>query len=335
MSKTRTIYDTNSWQQKDYPGNHWVFGKPVLRSTGVSQAYWAKSCISPYPQKGGGWYALLYGGVQSGSNWAGIYIPVNEMPITSFEEAQWSYYMTGTETMGVNIVIWIHDPTDFDKRAEVTQVGGVSGLDKAAGWNAHSFSPSTTQMFFYGEGTTGTGLTAGTQYTWEQFQADTIFDGWTIYRVSLEHGWEASGTFDQVWVPEIKLNGVKIPLEPTRDDLEAMIFQYHTATSGALATALSPKTPFRLVSLDLKIDTAGTTSESFTATVDAGRGSGYDTLLYSVNTLTGSTTGGTITNLHVPFGEGYDFVEDDEIDCAWTNTEARTYGLTYAFRVLP
>jgi len=30
------------------------------------------------------------------------------------------------------------------------------------------------------------------------------------------------------WVPEIKLNGVKIPLELTRDDLEAMILKYHT-----------------------------------------------------------------------------------------------------------
>lgn len=308
----------------------WLFGHPVLRSTGVSQAYWAKSQISPYPQKGGGWQALLYGGVQSGSNYAAVFIPTNEMPIPTFEKAQWSYYMTGAETMGVNIVFWVHDPADFDKRAEITQIGNTSGLEKGAGWNAHEFSTSTTQMFFYGENTDGTALTAGTQYTWAQFQTDALFSNWVIYRISLEHGWEASGTFDQVWVADIKLNEVPMPLIPTRDDLETVVYQYATATSGAIAEALSPKTPYRLLAIDLKINTAGTTDESFTASVDAGRGAAYDTNLVTQNTKTPA-----ITSLRVPFGEGYDFMEDDDIDCAWANTENRTYGLTYSFRVLP
>jgi len=308
----------------------WLFGHPVLRSTGVSQAYWAKSQISPYPQKGGGWDALLYGGVQTGSNYAAIFIPVNEMPVPLFEEAEWSYYMTSTQTMGVNIVVWVHDPENFDNRAEVSQLGGISGLAKATGWNAHQFDQTVTQMFFYGENTTGTNLTAGTQYTWNQFRTDNLFSKWTIYRISLEYGWEASGTFDQVWVADVKLNEVPVPLVPTRDDLEAPVYQYHTATSAALATALSPKTPYNLISIALKINTAGTTSESFTATVDAGRGAAYDTLLLTKNTASLS-----ITDLFTSFGEGYDFMEDDDIDCAWPNTENRTYGLTYAFRVLP
>ena len=318
----------------------WLFGHPVLRSTGVSQAYWAKSQISPYAQKGGGWSALLHSGVQDGTNYAAVFIPVNEMPIGVFEKAQWAYYMTGTETFGVNIVIWLHDPEDFDNRVEITQMGSVSGLEKSSGWNAHEFNTATTQMFYYGELTTAAGiktnLTKGTQYTWAQFQADNLFRNWVIYRISIEHGWLASGTFDPVWVSEIKLNEVPIPLIPTRDDLETVIYQYHTATSGDIATALAPKTPFRLESIHLKINTAGTTNESFTVTLDAGRTATiYDTLLYTVNTLTGSTTGGAITSLFLPFGEGYDFMEDDEIDCGWNNQEDRTYGLTYAFRVLP
>ncbi len=324
--KTRYIDDTLVSKGAAEAG--WLFGHPVLRSTGVSQAYWAKSTISPYNQKGGGWLALLNGGVQTGSNYAALDIPVNELPTTQFDTAQWSYYMTAAQSMGVNIVIWIHDPNDFDKRAEVTQIG--SSVEKSLGWDASEFTTATTGMFFYGENSGATALTEGIQYAWSQFQTDVLFKTWTIYRISFEYGWEASGTFNPVWLAEIKLNGLPIQLVPTRDDLESPVFQYHTATTGALATTLSPKTPFQLLSIALKINTAGTTAENFTASVDAGRSSAYDT-----NLLTQATNSPAITDLFVPYGEGYDSMEDDEIDCAWANRQNRTYGLTYAFRVLP
>jgi hypothetical protein len=190
----------------------WLFGEPVLRAGGVSTVGWCKENSLSQWQKGGGWTANLYGGVNTGDDWAGVFIPVNELPITQFTTAQWSYYMTGAETAGVNIVVWIHDPTAFEKRAEVTQVGG--SVAKAAGWNSQDFTTATTGMFYYGEGTTGSGLTAGTQYAWSQFQADTIFSTWTIYRISLEYGWEASGTLDDAWLAEVSLNGMYIPLHP-------------------------------------------------------------------------------------------------------------------------
>lgn len=304
----------------------WLFGHPVVRSNGNSVAYWSRPTTSPYNQKGGGWMSCLYGGTQSGTDWAALYVPVNEMPVKDFEEAQWSYYMTGTETMGVNIVIWIHDPEDFDKRAEVTQLGGHSGLEKAAGWNAHEFDTSVTQMFFYGENTTGTGLTAGTQYTWAQFQSDNLFKDWVIYRISLEYGWEASGTFDQVWVAEVKLNEIPIVLKPNAEDLAAPVYQYSTGFS-AIATALSPKTPFELIGVYVHLNAAAT-QQTLTVTVDAGRGTAYDTLLLS-QAMSGETD--------VVFSEGdntYKFHETDEIDCAWTNTDGKTYGLTYVWRAL-
>ena len=326
MQGVRTISDTTQWAMKDYPGNHWVFGKPAPRSAGVSQAYWAKSQVSPYGQKGGAWDVLLNGGVQTGGNWAGLFVPVNEMLLTSFTEAQWSYYMTGTETMGVNIVIWAHDPTDLDKRAEISQVGGAAGLAKAAGWDDHTFDTTVTQMFFYGENTAASALTAGTQYTWDQFKADTMFKNWTIYRISLEHGWEAAGTFDPVWLAEVKLNKVKIPFNPSEDDLNAPVFQYHTGNS-ALATALSPKTPFKLMSVELHVNTAGT-QQTFTITKDAGRvATVYDALLLS-QTMVGTT------DVIKTWDDGLPCMEQDEIDCAWTNTDTRTYGLTYCFKVV-
>lgn len=303
----------------------WLFGHPVIRSDKNSVAYWARPTQSPLNQKGGGWMACLYGGVQTGDDWAALYVPVNEMPISLFEKAQWSYYMTGTETMGVNIVLWVHDPDDFDNRAEITQLGGHSGLEKAAGWNAHEFNPATTQMFFYGENTTGTNLTAGTQYTWNQFQADNLFSRWTIYRISIEHGWEASGTFDPVWVSEVKLNEVPIPLKPTEEDLDAPIFQYTTGSS-AIAATLAPKTPFELLRIELHLSSAAT-QDTFTVTLDAGRAATvYDTL------VTSQAMNGYATLIAVYGGEGFRFMEDDEIDCAFTNTDARTYGVTYVWR---
>ena len=197
-----------------YPAR-WTFGRPTLASANAGKASWIRGSTSPLDQKSPtGWLADLYGGVQSGDDWARLSIPVNELPVTEFNRAQWSWYQTATESMGVNIVIWMHDPDDNDKRAEVTQVGGAAGLDKSAGWNSHEFDTTTTQMFFYGEGTTGTGLTAGTQYTWDQFRTDTLFDGWTIYRITLEWGWEASGTFESAYIAEVKLNGTVIMLEP-------------------------------------------------------------------------------------------------------------------------
>lgn len=323
-------YIANTIVSKGAVESGWLFGHPVLRSTGVSQAYWAKSTISPYNQKGGGWLALLNGGLQTGSNYAACDIPVNELPVTQFDTAQWSYYMTATQSMGVNLVVWVHDPADFDKRAEITQVGG--SVEKDAGWDAQEFTTATTGMFFYGEGTSGTGLTAGTQYAWSQFQADAIFSTWVIYRISLEYGWEASGTFQPAWLAEVKLLGIPIPLVPTRDDLEAPVFQYHTATTAALATALAPKTPFRLERVDVKVNTAPTTgTQNFTVTVDAGRVA----TVYDTNLVTCDFVGSTITSYVVTFGKGYEFMEDDEIDCAWSNADNRTYGLTYVFRVLP
>lgn len=302
-----------------------VFGEASIAKANNADACWVRGVISPLDQKSpGGWLANLYGGVQTGDDWARVNVPVFELPVADFNSAAWSYYMTATQTMGVGIVIWIHDAKDPGKRAEVTQVGGATGLGKAAGWNSHVFNIDTTQMFYYGENTTGTALTAGTQYKWSEFQADILFKTWTIYRITLEYGWEASGTFDNVWVADIKLNGMTIFLKPDKTGSGRIMTRASTATSGAIATTLAPKTPFRLMSVALKINTAGTTAESFTVTKDAGRAAAYDQLLASQ-----ATNSPAITDLVLPFGIGYEFLSDDEIDCAWANSQSRTYSVIY------
>ena len=192
-----------------------LFGQTTLAAGNNGLASWVRGEASPLDQKGStGWLAMLTGGVQTGDDWARVNIPVDEIFVSTFTAALWSYYMTATETMGINIVIWVHDPNDYDNRAEITQLGGHADLPKASGWNAFKFTPATGGMLFSGENTTGTGLTAGTQYLWSQFMADALFKSWTIYRITIEYGWEASGTFDAAYVADIKLNGVAVPLQP-------------------------------------------------------------------------------------------------------------------------
>uniref|UniRef100_A0A6M3IG19 Uncharacterized protein n=2 Tax=viral metagenome TaxID=1070528 RepID=A0A6M3IG19_9ZZZZ len=233
-----TYDDGTTWVKKEDRTNadSWMFGTPTLSSANNGKARWIRGTTSPLDQKSAtGWLANLYGGVQTGDDWARVNIPVNELPVPAFATAKWSYYMSATETMGVNIVIWVHDPDDFDNRAEITQLGGVAGLEKTAGWNAHEFDSTDAGMFYYGEitGTPDTTPTAGTQYTWAQFQADSIFSTYTIYRITIEYGWEASGTFDDAYVADIKLNGQLIPLTPMGGKHKKNVLTTKTLVGGA------------------------------------------------------------------------------------------------------
>ncbi|GAH33004.1 unnamed protein product, partial [marine sediment metagenome] len=107
-------------------------------------------------------------------------------------------------------------------RAEITQLGGHADLEKTEGWNAFEFTSATGGMFYYGEGVSGTDniAVAGTQYTWSQFISDALFKTWDIYRITLEYGWEASGSFGDVYVADLQLNGKMIPLKP---DIETQL----------------------------------------------------------------------------------------------------------------
>jgi len=206
-----------------------IYGSPILRAANNGSATWAKINTSSQWQKGTGWQASLYGGVQTGDDWGAMFFPTLEQRIPDFNSAMWSYYMTAAQTMGVNIVVWVHDPTDYSKRAEITQRGNVAGLEKTLGWNSHTLDKTTDQFMWYGEdwsggsaaALTGSDLTSGSLYSWSDFQADTLFMGWTIYRISLEYGWEASGTFDYVWVVEAKFNGQSIPFVPSAAEIFA------------------------------------------------------------------------------------------------------------------
>ncbi|KKN22969.1 hypothetical protein LCGC14_0909720 [marine sediment metagenome] len=333
-------YDGTNWVLKGdaSAGISWLFGEPTLIAGNRGDAVWSKPGISPYYQKSGtGWLANLYGGVQgtNGNDFAALYISVNDLPTPAFTSALWTYYMSAAEVYGINMVIWLHDPTDNDKRVEVTQAPSHGDLEKGAGWNAHELNTATTQFFYFGEGVSGSGLTAGTQYTWAQFQADVVFKTWTIYRISLEFGFYTTGEFDDAWIADVKLNGIVIPLKPDSGGSGRIGHRrYEQATSADVAFTLAPKTDYRLLSLSVHVDTVPATGEALTLTVDsillnATNADHFDTLILSEDMFIGSRT-----SLFIPFGEGYDFGETEEIDVFQTNGGDDDWGIVLTYQTV-
>jgi len=111
---------------------------------------------------------------------------------------------------------------------------------------------------------------------------------------------------------------------------ERRIFEFQAATgAAAIAETLAPDALYRLQRIEIHLSSAPTTSQDFTVTLDAGDGSAYDVVLYKRDLSVGS-----VTDLVIPFGEGYEFEADDEIDVAYTNTDTRTYGLRYVYELI-
>ena len=109
--------------------------------------------------------------------------------------------------------------------------------------------------------------------------------------------------------------------------LENVLFQPFTG-AVAIAEALAPGVKFRLLRVEAHRSAAPSDSENFTVKLDAGDGSGYDTLLDSVNPSVGSQT-----DLVFTYGDGYEFEANDEIDIAYTNTDVKTISGRYVYEL--
>lgn len=101
---------------------------------------------------------------------------------------------------------------------------------------------------------------------------------------------------------------------------------FKTNATGAAAIAASATVPagqpMRLVSITVHFSAAPTTSELLTATLNANAGAAYDTVIYSVNPSTGSTTDILFQPNYPLYLEG-----GDSIDVAFANTDTNTYGV--------
>ena len=254
----------------------WIFGQPTLMAQGNGEVEWVRGdAVLSTQQKGGtGWVARLRGGLQTGWNdAAALYIPVNEMLLPEFVSAQWSYLLFEAELQGCNLGLFIHDPDDPSRRAEVSQSGAAVLLGKAKGWNSHVLNFQTpAQIFYYAEPDPIPAITIasgpGTLSSMALFQSEPIFKTWTIFRISLNMGYYNAGTFENCHLAEVIINGEAIPLLPpgesTLTDLKAL----QTAIREDIAA-------IRTLNTDIKKEVVGIHS-------DTGREGFIDTKLQGI-----------------------------------------------------
>lgn len=91
--------------------------------------------------------------------------------------------------------------------------------------------------------------------------------------------------------------------------------------SGKITAHFVTNRRYRLVRLELHLDSAPTTSENFTITTKRREHTIYDTVLYKRDLSVGS-----VTDLVILFGEKYEYDRHDEIVLAYTNTDGNNFG---------
>jgi hypothetical protein len=94
----------------------------------------------------------------------------------------------------------------------------------------------------------------------------------------------------------------------------------------ALATTLAPARDFRLSEIRIHLSKAGG-GGNFTATVDSATGAAYD-----INLITQDMT--IVTDLIWQPEHPIQFFVGDEIDFAWANAGAATYGMTVIWEAI-
>jgi len=108
-----------------------------------------------------------------------------------------------------------------------------------------------------------------------------------------------------------------------------MSFRTHTASgsSGAIATTIAPGLKWELHEVRIHLDAAGSAG-SFTATMDSGRGSKYDTLVYSKSM-------GSVQDLVKTFNPPLRFNNSaDQVDIAYANGGSAAYGVEAIYKIL-
>jgi len=228
-------YDGTNWVEKTDPisapsatvSPDPMYGDPVLFSGGNGKALWENGWhYGASSRAASGFAARLIGGKQSSWNdFAQVKIPINNMKMQDFNSMSWTYWMENTEAFGVNVVIHAHDPTDYDKEIEISQLGDWSTLDKAAGFNSHELDFTADHMYYYGTAGAITGNNGTSYYSWDSYEGDTTFSTWVIDSISLAYGWHTGdAVFDDALILQIEINGVNIPLKPS---LEQMALSKH------------------------------------------------------------------------------------------------------------
>ena len=227
-----TYDDGTNWVLKIDATNAgaWIFGTPTLRQSNAGQASWSRY---QYQKGGTGWNAKLEGGTQSGDDWASMFVPINEMPLSNLDTILWSYHKSDSVNAGVALEIWAHDPTDFSKRVEIGQTMDAVGV--TAGWHSEELDTSLSEFKWWGEnvGSPDTCTTTNTNYTWAQYQGDSVFSTWTIYRIEFVIGWIGAGTLLPAHLAEVVINDTAITLGPKNGKSSVDVLHARSIAGGA------------------------------------------------------------------------------------------------------
>lgn len=96
--------------------------------------------------------------------------------------------------------------------------------------------------------------------------------------------------------------------------------------AGALAHTLAPGRAFRLLEVRLHLSAAAT-QENFTITLDSNEGAAYD-FVFDTQAMAG------LADHNYRPAHPAIFKKGDELDFAWANTDARTFGLEIIYQEL-
>lgn len=226
-------YDGTNWVNKEGASDISVFGKPALVAGGHGRIYWDKEGASRAIT---GFSIEMIPGVQtSWDDYCKVAVPVNNMPLTDLSDAKWQYYMSATEAMGFQLIVHVHNPTDLDQEAEISQQADHSSIDKASGYNSHELNTSTDYFYYYGY-SSDSDLTEGAPnyYGLDDFQADAQFSTWVVDGIGIAYGYHTGGgTFDSANLYNFEVNGVNIPLKPVGDTFKKTVIATKTLVGGA------------------------------------------------------------------------------------------------------
>lgn len=136
-------------------------------------------------------------------------------------------------------------------------------------------------------------------------------------------------TGETMWVMlgNWSINGVEYQVMPNEGQV---FYKSYTgnAAIAALEAPLTPKCKFRLLKVEIHLNGDPAEADNFVVNLDAGDDANYDT-----NLLTQDMNGST--SLVKTFGKGFEFEADDVIDIVYDNATTKTYGLRYAYEILP
>lgn len=116
------------------------------------------------------------------------------------------------------------------------------------------------------------------------------------------------------------------------------VYEHPATGAAAISESLTPSNlgnrPFKILGIRLHFDSAPSTSENFTVTLNDGNGAAYDTVLYKRDLSVGSVTDLVLDRSDLHLDEGHMFKKTDQIDIAFTNTDTNTYGLVIEYELL-